>query len=159
MRWIRFAVLVCLATIVQEGFFSQFPLMPDLLVIFLVFFSVYSSTTDAIITSFSIGFAADLIGFSMGTKMVSFLIIGTSLAYLNRVFALRKIPTQAIAIFAAVILTGIISNILNSLKNSGTIEYSTILKTAFVSGIAGPLLFIPAGWWMRLKARHHRRNF
>jgi rod shape-determining protein MreD len=158
MRWIRFAVLVCLATIVQAGSLSQFPLMPDLLVILLVFFAVYSNTTDAIITSFSIGFAADLIGTSMGTKMLSFLIAGTSIAYLNRVFSLRKIPAQAIAILTAVILTGALSNVLNSFKNVVTIEYGTILKTAAVSGIAGPLLFIPARWWMRLKTKHHRRN-
>ena len=158
MRWIRFALLVCLAAIVQAGLFSQFILMPDSLVIFLVFFAVYSSTTDSIITSVTIGFAADLIGPSMGAKMLSFLITGTSLAYLNRVFALRKIPAQAIAIFAAAILTGVLSNILNSLKNVGTIEYGIILKTAVVSGIAGPFLFIPARWWMRLKLKHHRRN-
>lgn len=159
MRWIRFAVLVCLAAVVQAGSLSQFTLMPDLLVILLVFFAVYSSTTDAIITSFSIGFAADLIGTSMGTKMLSFLLIGTSLAYLNRVFSLKELPHRAIAIFAAILLTGIMSNILNSLKNAGTIELSAILKTALVSCIVGPLLYIPVRWWMRLKTKHHRRNF
>ncbi len=157
MRWIRFAVLVCLATIVQAGL-NKFTLIPDLHIIILVFFAVYGSTSDAIVTSFTIGFAADLIGASMGTKMLSFLIIGTSAAYLNRVFALRKIPTQALAIFAAAILAGVLSNILNSLKNAGTIENAVILRIALISGIAGPFLFIPAGWWMRLKAKHHHKK-
>jgi rod shape-determining protein MreD len=157
MRWIRFAILVCLATIIQAGL-NKFTLVPDLHIILLVFFAVYSTTADAIITSFIIGFAADLVGPSMGTKMLSFLIIGTALAYLNRVFSLKQIPYQVISIFVTVILIGALSNILNSLKNVGTIEYGTILKTAIVSSIAGPFLFPPARWLMSLKAKHHHRK-
>jgi rod shape-determining protein MreD len=159
MRWIRFAVLICLVTIVQAGFLSNFSLRPDLLTILLVFFAVYSSTTDAIITSFTIGFAADLIGPSMGSQMISFGIFGTSLAYLNRVIAMRNMPYQALAIFIITVLAGIMANILNSFKSVPPIEYGTILKTAIFSGIAGPFLFLPAAWWMRIKTQRNRRRF
>jgi len=161
MRWIRFAVLVCLATIVQASFLSNYILKPDLHIILLIFFAVYSSTTNAIITSFAIGFAADLIGpsMSMGSQMISLGILGTAFAYLNRVFAIRQMPFQAISIFALAILAGFLSNILNSLKDVSTIEFSMILKKAIYSGIVGPFLFLPAAWWMRIKTQHHRRRF
>jgi rod shape-determining protein MreD len=159
MRWIRFAVLICLATIVQAGFLSNFVLKPDLLIILLVFFAVYGSLTDAIITSFTIGFASDLIGSSMGSQMISFGILGTALAYLNRVIALKKIPYQAISIFVITILTYVMTNILNSLKGISTTEYDTILKAAIYSAIVGPLVFIPAAWWMRIKNSRNRRRF
>ena len=157
MRWIRFAVLVCLAMIVQAGFLSTFILKPDLLVILLVFFAVYGNISDAIITSFTIGFAADLIGPSMGTQMICFGVLGTSLSYLKRVIAIRKIPYQVIAIFVVYILAGVMANILNSLKGIATTEYSTILKTAIYSAIVGPFLFMPAAWWMRIKMQHRKR--
>jgi rod shape-determining protein MreD len=159
MRWIRFAVLVCFATIVQASFLSRFPLKPDLLVILLVFFAVFGSTTDAIVTSFTIGFAADLIGPTMGSQMISFGILGTSLAYLNRVFALRKIPYQVLSIFVITILAGIMANILNSLKGVLTVGYSGILKTAIFSGIVGPFIFKAALWWMRIKTPRRLKRF
>ncbi len=159
MRWIRFAVLICLAAIIQAGFLSIFVIRPDLLTILLVFFVVYSSTTDAIITSFSIGFAADLIGLSMGSQMISFGILGTLLAYLNRVIAMRKIPYQVIAIFVITILAKILANILNSFKGVVVIENVEILKTAIYSGIVGPFVFIPVAWWMRIKINRNRRRY
>ncbi|MBN1973618.1 MAG: rod shape-determining protein MreD [Sedimentisphaerales bacterium] len=159
MRWIRFAVLVGLATIAQAGFLSNYILKPDLHIILLVFFAVYSSTTDAIITSFTLGFAADLIGQSMGTQMICFGILGTSIAYLNRVIALRKVPYQIIAIFAVTLIAGFCANTLNSMKNVSTITYSSIMKTAIYSAIVGPFIFIPCIWWMRIKTPHHHRRF
>jgi rod shape-determining protein MreD len=157
MRWIRFAVLICLAMIVQAGFLSTFILKPDLLIIFLVFFAIYSNISDAIVTSFTIGFAADLIGLSMGTQMICFGIFGTCLAYLKGVIAIRKIPYQVVAIFVVYILTGTMVNILNSFKGIAATEFGTILKAAIYSAIVGPFLFMPAAWWMRIKTQHRRR--
>lgn len=159
MRWIRFAVLVCLAAIAQAGFLSNYNLKPDLLIILVVFFAVYSNTTDAIITSFTIGFAADLIGISMGAQMLSFGILGTALSYLNRVFTLKKVPYQVVSIIVMTILAGFLTNILNSLKHAGIIGYSDIIKTAIYSAIVGPFVFFPCLWWMRIKNQRHRRRF
>ena len=158
MRWFRFGVLVCLATVLQAGFLSNFNTKPDLLIITLVFFAIYFSTTEAIISSFIIGFAADLIGPSMGSQMLSFGILGTILAYLNRVVALRKIPYQVLSIFIMTILAGILSNFLNSLKGIGIIEYGIIIKTTIFSAIAGPFVFIPSAWWMRINLKRYRKR-
>ena len=158
MRWIRFAVLICFAMIAQAAFLSKFNLRPDLLIILLVFFAIYNNTTEAIISSFSIGFAADLIGTSMGSQMLSFGILGTSLSYLTQVIAMRKKPYQALAIFVITILVGFLTNILNSFKNVPVQEFNFILKTSIFSAIAGPLLIIPAAWWMKIKINRYRKR-
>jgi rod shape-determining protein MreD len=87
VQWLRFAVLLCVVTVVQAGLLEHFDIRPDLLLVLLVFFAVYSDTSHAIITSFIIGLAADIIviGSLVGLKMVSFGLCGTLLAYLHRV--------------------------------------------------------------------------
>lgn len=107
MRWFRFAVLVSLATVLQAGFLANLSIKPDLLLIVLVFLAIHSNTADAIITSFTIGFAADLIGRTMGPQMISFGLFGTLLAYLRRVLAIRKMPYQGLAIFVTALLAGV----------------------------------------------------
>src|SRR4030042_1717532 len=108
MRWLRFAILILAVTILQKGVLARWDHRPDLLLVLLVFFAVYSSTSEAIISSFTLGFAADLIGspLPMGPHMISFGLFGTLLAYVHRVVAIRRMPYQAMAILAVGILTG-----------------------------------------------------
>ena len=108
MRWFRFAVLILAVTILQKGLFQRFPTRPDFLLVLLVFFAVYCNTAEAIITSFAIGFAADLIGspMPMGSHMIALGVFGTLLAYLHRVITIRRMPHQAIAIFVVTLLAG-----------------------------------------------------
>ena len=96
----------------------------------------------------------------MGPQTISFGIFGTALAYLHRVIAIRKMPYQALAIFATGILAGTMVHLLNLLKSEpGPAQmYSDILKMALYSGIAGPFLFLPLAWWMRIKTNRFRRN-
>ena len=159
MRWLRFALLVCFATVVQASFLSRYSIRPDLMVILLVFFAIFCNTSDAIITSFAIGFAADLIGRTMGSQMIAFGLCGTALAYLNRVIAIRKMPYQAVAIFIISIIAGIIANILNHLKGQtpGTPIYSNVFWMSLYSGIAGPFVFLFFAWWMRIRMQRFRR--
>lgn len=159
MRWIRFAVLICFGAVLQAGFLSNLNIKIDVLLILLVFFAVYSNTSEAIVSSFTIGFAADLIGRTMGPHIISFGIFGTALAHLHRVIAIRKMPYQAIAIFLMAWLTGLLVHLLNSLKGQpGTDIYMNLLKVSVFSGIAGPFLFLPVAWWMRIKTNRFRRN-
>ncbi len=101
MRWLRFAVFISLVAVLQASLLLDIialpPLRskPNLLLILLVFFATSSNTTDAIITSFAIGFAADIsIGSVMGSHTISFVLFGTALAYLHRVIAIKKISYQ-----------------------------------------------------------------
>jgi len=162
MRWLRFAALIIITAIIQEGLINilaitKLNIKPDLLIILLVFFAIYSSTYEAIITSFAIGFLADLIGHSaMGPHMLSFGILGTLLAHLTGIITVRKMPYQAILIFITASLTNISTHLLNALKIQQNTQnaYIVIFGIALYSAILGPFLFLPFAWWMRIKTQH-----
>jgi rod shape-determining protein MreD len=159
MRWFRFAVLILAGTILQKGVFERLHTRPDLLLILLVFFAVYCSTSDAIITSFAIGFAADLIGspMPMGSHMIGFGVFGTLLAYLNRVIAIRRMPHQALAIFAVGLLAGATACLL-ARESASTSLYSGLLRTALCSAVVGPFLMAPVAWCMHIKVNRSSRR-
>ncbi len=155
MRWFRFAVIIVSFTLLQYGLLSNLDYKPDLLVILVVFFSIYCDMNVAIITSFTIGFASDIIGTAMGPGVISFGVIGTAISFLHQLISIRKIPYQAIAIFVTGFLTGISIYYLNLLKAGA--HDPNILKIVFAdslfSGIVGPLFFLPIAWWMGIKTR------
>ncbi len=159
MRWFRFAVLILAVTILQKGLFQRFPTRPDFLLVLLVFFAVYCNTSEAIITSFAIGFAADLIGspMPMGSHMIALGVFGTLLAYLHRVITIRRMPHQAIAIFAVTILAGTATCLL-ARESLSVNMYWVLLKTALCSGVVGPFLFPPLAWCMHIKISRSRRR-
>ncbi len=157
MRWLRFALLLCLVMVLQAGVLARLNIKPDLLLILLVFFAVYSDTSEAIITSFSIGFAADIIviGSALGPQIIGFGLVGTLLACLHRVIAIRKMPYQAAAIFVTGVLAGAVAHFLAAIKGQPrTFDmYTLLFKTSLYSAIVGPFLFLPSAWWMRIKTQ------
>jgi rod shape-determining protein MreD len=132
----------------------------NLMLIVLVFFSIYCNTTEAVITSFIIGFAADMIGPVMGPQTVSFCIFGTLLAYLHRFIAIRTMPYQSLAIAVVGLLTGILALFLNFLKGqpAASNTFIILLGTTMYSAIVGPFLFLPSAWWMRMKPHRFVRS-
>ena len=163
MRWVKFAVFIIIATVLQAELLSVVSIgsaKPDLLLILLVFFAIYCNTTEAIIASFTIGFAYDLIGSTMGAGILSFGVFGTLLAYLHRVIAIRRKPYQAVAIFAVGVLAGTLVYFLcflrSQLPTSGIL--SGIFGTALYSGLIGPFLFLPSAWWMSIKTNRFKRD-
>lgn len=160
MRWFRFAVLVLLATVLQASFFADLNIKPDLLLILLVFFAIYCNTSNAIICSFTIGFAADLIGRTMGPQIISFGLFGTALAYLHQVIVIRKMTYQALVIFITALLAGSMVYFLNSLKGEPTPQnmFAALFWIALYSALVGPFLFLPSAWWMRIKISRFSRR-
>lgn len=166
MRWFRFSTLVLLTALLQAGLvdvlsLTRLNIKPDLLLILMVFFAVFSNTKDAIITSFTIGLTADIIGTAaVGTKMLSFGICGTVLAYLTRLIVIRKMPHQALIIFFTAFLTAILAHLLNAFKTpqSAGLIYTPILGMAIYSAVIGPFLFLPSAWWMRIKTHQFNKN-
>jgi rod shape-determining protein MreD len=163
MRWFRFALLILVVTILQKGMLARWSSKPDLLVIFLVFYAVHYSTSEAIISSFTIGFAADLVGspMPMGPHMISFGLFGTLLAYLHRVIAIKRMPYQALAIFVTSVLTDLVAHLLARIAGepiTGNI-FSVVFITALYSSIVGPFLFLPAAWWMQIKTSRFGRRY
>ena len=165
MRWFRFAILILAITILQAELIKVFGvtelnIRPDLLLVLVVFFSIYCKTNEAIITSFTIGFAADLIGLTMGPLIISFGLAGTLLTYLTHVITIRKMPYQAITIFIMSILTGLLSIMLRSLKGMEAVPnmYSILLWSSLYSSLVGPFLFLPVAWWMQVKPHRFKRS-
>ncbi len=163
MRWFRFALLILAVTVIQKGLLARWSSKPDLLIILLVFFAIYYNTSEAIISSFTIGFAADLVGspMPMGPQMISFGLFGTLLAYLNRVIAMKRMPYQVLAIFAISVLTGILIHLLAYIVKREPVAaniYAVVFITSLYSGIVGPFLFLPAAWWMRIKVNRFGRR-
>ncbi len=156
MRWFRFASLILVVTLLQASMVDMLALAnvkPDLLLVLLVFFAIYCDTPHAVITSFVIGFAADIIGPTMGPQMVSFGILGTLLAYLHRVIAIRTMPYQSLAISVVGLTTSILALFLTFFKGQHTMPdiYTALLGTSLYSGIIGPFLYLPLAWWMRMR--------
>lgn len=162
MRWFRFAVLISLVSVLQAGLLAYLNIKPDLLLILLVFFAIYCNTSEAILTSFTIGFAADIIavGSAMGPQIISFGLFGTALAYLRRVITIRKMPYQSLAIFITALLIGTLTHFLAFLKGQPTASniYAGLFGSSLCSAIVGPFLFLPSAWWMRIKTHRFSRH-
>lgn len=164
MHWFRFAVLLTVVTVLQASFVDAITvsgIRPDLLLILLAFFAIYRNSSDAIITSFSIGFASDLIGTSMGPGMLSFGLLGAGLCYLTRYVSIKRMPYQAAAIFLLGFLTSALAAVLSRLQHQPSLQntYGMLLGTPLYSAIVGPFLFLPLAWWMRIKIHRYRRRW
>jgi len=153
MRWFRFGVFILIVAILQASILAGLNIKLDLLLILFVFFAIYCNTTEAIITSFVIGFVADIIGCAMGPYTISFGLFGTLLAYLHRAVAIRKMPYQAAAIFITCLLGGTLAYLLTFLKGASvanSVHGVVLFWTALYSAVVGPFLFLPLAWWMRI---------
>ncbi len=167
MRWFRFAVLVLVASLLQTGLMGAIWILradfkPDLLLILLVFFALRSNSTEAIIASFAIGFAADLsnpiAGRLMGPRMISFGACGTLLSDLNTTISPRRVIYQAITIFLTGCLTAGLSYLLTFLRTGGfpANMAAGCFWQPLYSAVLGPLLFLPVGWCMQMRGRGRR---
>jgi len=160
MRWIRFAVLIVGATILQTTVVDVMALRradirPDLLLILLVFFATRCRANDVVITSFTIGFAADLISPTMGLmgpQIISFGILGTVLSDLHNIVSIRKVPHQIATIFVVGFLTALLGHLLTFLRAEPVAPnlVAELLWQPLYSAALGPLLFLPTAWWMRM---------
>ncbi len=164
MSWFRFAVLIIVATILQTSLIDIFAVTtakvkPDLLLVLLVFFAVNFTNTEAVITSFTIGFAADIISPTMGPQIISFGLFGTLLADFHGIIDTRKWPYQLLAIFAVGFLTAALAYFLVFLKAEPMPlnAYTKLFWTPLYSAIIGPFLFLPVELWMRTQRRRTRR--
>jgi rod shape-determining protein MreD len=162
MRWIRFAVLVLVASILQAGLMDVLQIRagvkPDLMLILLVYFGSRCSSTDAVITSFAIGFVADLVSpirGVMGPRIISFGLFGALLSDVQNVFSLKRPLYQGGAIFFIGVLTAVLSYLLAALRAEGghTSLLAQFLWQPLYSGILGPLFSLPVGWWMHMNRR------
>jgi rod shape-determining protein MreD len=166
MRWPRFAALVLIVTLLQASWVdtvavTRFNVTPDLLLIVMVFFAIRCNVTEAIISSFALGFAADVVapGFPMGPRVISFGLFGTGLAYMHRVISIRKMPQEAIVVLVIGFGAGGLSYLLSFLagRGAGPGGFGVLAGTAIYSAVVAPFLFLLLDWSMRIK-RHRGRG-
>jgi len=168
MRWFRFAVLIVVATILQTSVvhimaLRQADIRPDLLLILLVFFATRCRATDVVITSFTIGFAADLVSPTMGLmgpQIISFGIFGTILSDLHNIVSIRRISHQIATIFAVGLLTALLAYLLTFLRAEPVAPnlVAEMLWQPLYSAALGPLLFLPTALWMRMNRNRRSRH-
>jgi len=166
MKWLRVVILVCIVAVLQAGLINliavtSLDIKPDLLLILMVFFAIFAAPREAIITSFAIGFAADLIaiGMPMGPRTISFGLVGAAVAYIHGVLVIRKISHQAVAVFICCFIAAVLSHFLTLLTGRPVMpfEYRVIFGTALYSSIISPFLFLPSSWLMRIKTNRFGR--
>ncbi len=167
MHWPRFAVLVLIAALLQKTWINTIAVTdlrvtPDLLLIAMVFFAVRCKEKEAIITSFALGFAADIAvtGFSMGPLIISFGLFGTGLSYLHRLISIKKVPHEAITIFVVGLGTAVLAWLLaraagQTPRPGGLIA---LIGTSIYSAVLGPVLFLFLDWLMRIKNQRRGRK-
>lgn len=167
MHWPRFAVLVLIATLLQKIWINTIAvtdlrITPDLLLIAMVFFAVRCNEKEAIICSFSLGFAADIAapGFSLGPMIISFGLFGTGLSYLHRLISIKKVPHQAITIFIVGLGTAILAWLLARAAGQAS-RYGSLIAligTSIYSAVLGPVLFLFFDWLMPIKNKRRGRK-
>ena len=159
MHWLRFTILVLTASFLQANLvevcaITSAQIKPNLLLVLLAFFSIYSTAYEVIMTSFIIGLCADLTGPAIGPQMISFGIIGTLLAELRQFIVLDKIPQQMLAIGLAGFATAALAALLYPVKGiSLTVHWDAyLLWQPLYSAIIGPFLF--TGLALMMGMRH-----
>ena len=163
MHWLRFAVLLLVSTLLQKDLLNAIDvagIKPDLLLILLTFFAIFCEPKEAIIASFSIGLAADLIGPSMGPGFISLGLLGSGLCYLSKYISLKWMPFHAPAIFVLGFATALVAYLLSMLQTQPAFHhtYGALFGTPLYSAIVGPFLFLPIAFWMRIRIRRQRRR-
>ena len=165
MRWLRFLIVLLICTLLNAGnllntvSMSSFNIRPDLLLILLVFVAINCETSDAIIASFIVGFAADISGSAIGPFTVGFGVIGSMISQLRKVVIMKRMVHQAAAIFVTGLIAGTLVQFLTFFKTGETPSnvYVILVGSCLYSAVIGPVIWLSlsalSGW---LGVRKHR---
>ena len=149
MRWFRFSIFLLFFTLLSSGnilnsiSLSDFNIRPDLLLILLVFVAINGETTEAIMASFAVGFAADISGSAMGPYTISFGLLGSLISQMRKVVIMKRMVHQASAIFVSGAISGVLVHFLTYFKTGETASnvYAVVLGTCFYSALVGPVIW------------------
>jgi rod shape-determining protein MreD len=167
MRWVRFAFLLLLVAFVQGGSLPDVIALrlgakPDFLLILLVFFALHCYGSEAIITSFAIGVAADIAAESFGPYFISFGLCGALLSGMRQFIAIRRTLHVIAAVVATGMVAGLLAYILALFKGQGwpPHAFSLLFGMAVYSGLLAPYLFsglLAMIDWLGVKKYHFTR--
>lgn len=150
MRWFTFILILAAATLANAAnvlnYIAIGPLnvRPDLMIIILVFFALNSTPRNAIITSFLIGFAADIsTPDSIGLYMTCFGAIGSVASLMNRQwFALKPIAQFLIIFITAIAIYALASQLKTLNRQGDAIEpFYYLCWHSLYTALAGPIIW------------------
>ncbi len=169
MYWIRFSLVVLIAAILNASSMldpaalGPYNIRPDLLLVLLLFFSSSAKPFDAIITSFAIGFAADISTETIGPYCLSFGLFGSLVSQLHGVVLMKRMTHQCLAIFVIGMCAGIMAWGLNVFKTAQPSPnmFVILLGRSFYSAVLGPFIWVGfsamSGWLGLRKFRAGRK--
>ena len=149
MRWISFIIILLIAILLEAGnLLNVFAvggwyIRPAILITLLVYYSFSCRPHDAIICSFIIGCAADLMGDVMGPHMICFGVLGLLLNQSNQILFAKRAIYKAMIVFAVYLIAETFSHWLGLLKGFDTKDsyYSIMLFTAVYSAVISPVIW------------------
>ncbi len=150
MKWAPFILLLFVAMILQGGNWLNFICVgdcnakPDLLLILLVFYAVSATSYRAVIASFIIGFASDVLSLPMGPNMISYLLVGLLLSNSRNLLLFNNMILQFVLIFIVSILAYLFTEALTLLAQPSIAFSSCFLSKLFIgslySAVVGALI-------------------
>lgn len=166
MRWFLFIVILLVATLLEASnllklfTFSGWAIRPSILIVMLTYYALAGQTKDAIVTSFLIGFAADITSGLMGPHTLCFGLMGLLLNQSNQVLLVKRAIYKVLVVFIVYFVTETFSYWLGLLKGPGSHGnyYSVMLFTGLYSAIIGPVIWSIlsglSGWVSVKKSRN-----
>lgn len=159
MRWIRFAILLTLITLLNAcslidlvSFNSSLHIKPDLLLVLLVYMSINCNAYDTLIAAFAIGFAADISGATMGPASLTYILLAGAISFIRQVVIMKRAFHQSLAVFVIGIIAGFIIELLTLVKTGRCVSsiWLVVPGTALYSAIAAPFVWVVlsmlSGW-------------
>ncbi|MEN8127249.1 MAG: rod shape-determining protein MreD [Planctomycetota bacterium] len=168
MRWFVFFIILLIATLLEAGNLLKLFAVggryigPSILITLLVYYALACRTKDAIICSFLIGFAADIIAGPMGPHTVCFGLIGLLLNQANQVLLVQRAVFKALVVFVVYLIAETLSYWLGFFKehnvqnNYYTIMFFVGIYSAVISPILWSILAALSGWANIKKTRASR---
>jgi rod shape-determining protein MreD len=149
MRWFSFITILLAATVLEAGnllnvfAITGWYIKPGILITLLVYYALVCRYEEAIVTSFFIGFAADLANGVMGPHMICYGLFGVFLNQMGKMLVLKRAVFKAAIVFTAFVLVGTGAYWLRVLKTgeAGQDAQSLIFLQGLYSAVVSPLIW------------------
>jgi rod shape-determining protein MreD len=149
MRWFSFIVILLAATLLEAGNLlnvfavTGWYIKPGVLITLLVYYALSCRYDEAIVTSFFIGFAADLVAGVMGPHMLCYGLLGVLLNQTGRMLIMKRAVYKAVVVFLVFLAAETAAYWLSVLKVDETRQSvsTIILLTGLYSAVICPLIW------------------
>ena len=170
MRWFLFLVILLIATLLEAGNLLKlfaiggWYIKPSILITLLVYYALACRTKDAIISSFLIGFAADIASGLMGPHMLCFGLMGLLLNQSNQVLLVKRAIYKVLVVFMVYFIVETFSYWLGLLKEHGAQNnyYSIVFFTGLYSAVISPVIWsilAALSDWVNIKKTRYSRVY